>query len=95
MDGRKRTIQIKFRITEEERAWIEEKMKLMPTRNMAAYLRKNGNRRVHHSDRPYRHKGNDRRDTENRGQHQSDSTARQFDGQRISRGHRRDKGGVR
>ena len=33
-------MQIKFRVTEEERALIEEKMKLIPTRNMAAYLRK-------------------------------------------------------
>ena len=40
MDGRKRTVQIKIRVTEEERALIEEKMKLIPTRNMAAYLRK-------------------------------------------------------
>lgn len=40
MDGRKRTVQIKFRVTKEERALIEEKMKLIPTRNMAAYLRK-------------------------------------------------------
>ena len=40
MDGRKRTVQIKFRVTEEERALIEEKMKLIPTKNMAAYLRK-------------------------------------------------------
>ncbi|MGI5873766.1 MAG: plasmid mobilization protein [Bacillota bacterium] len=40
MSNRKRTIQIKFRVTEEERALIEEKMKLIPTRNMAAYLRK-------------------------------------------------------
>ena len=40
MDGRKRTVQIKFRVTEEEKALIEEKMKLIPTRNMAAYLRK-------------------------------------------------------
>ena len=40
MNGRKRTVQIKFRVTEEERALIEEKMKLIPTRNMAAYLRK-------------------------------------------------------
>ena len=40
MDGRKRTVQIKFRVTEEERALIEEKMKLIPTRNRAAYLRK-------------------------------------------------------
>ena len=40
MDGRKRTVQIKFRGTEEERALIEQKMKLVPTRNMEAYLRK-------------------------------------------------------
>ena len=40
MDGRKRTVQIKFRVTEEERAFIEQKMQLVPTRNMAAYLRK-------------------------------------------------------
>ena len=39
MSNRKRTVQIKFRVTEEERALIEEKMKLIPTRNMAAYLR--------------------------------------------------------
>ena len=40
MNGRKRTIQVKFYVTEEERALIEQKMKLVPTRNMAAYLRK-------------------------------------------------------
>ena len=40
MSNRKRTVEIKFRVTEEERALIEEKMKLIPTRNMAAYLRK-------------------------------------------------------
>ncbi|GAB5081271.1 plasmid mobilization relaxosome protein MobC [Hominimerdicola sp. 21CYCFAH17_S] len=40
MDGRKRTVQIKFRVTEEERDLIEQKMKQIPTRNMAAYLRK-------------------------------------------------------
>ena len=40
MNGRKRTVQIKFRVTEEERSLIEQKMKLVPTRNMAAYLRK-------------------------------------------------------
>jgi len=40
MDGRKRTVQIKFRVTEDERGLIMEKMKLIPTRNMAAYLRK-------------------------------------------------------
>ena len=40
MDGRKRTVQLKFRVTEAERELILEKMKLIPTRNMAAYLRK-------------------------------------------------------
>ena len=40
MSGRKRTVQIKFRVTEEERALIEQKMKLVPTRNMESYLRK-------------------------------------------------------
>ena len=38
--GLKRTVQIKFCVTEEERALILEKMKLVPTKNMAAYLRK-------------------------------------------------------
>ncbi len=40
MRGRKRTVQIKFRVTEEERNLIEEKMKQIPTNNMEAYLRK-------------------------------------------------------
>ena len=40
MDGRKRTVQVKFRVTEAERNLILEKMKLIPTNNMAAYLRK-------------------------------------------------------
>ena len=40
MSGRKRAVQIKFRVTEEERTLIEEKMKQIPTQNMAAYLRK-------------------------------------------------------
>ena len=40
MNGRKRTVQVKFYVTEEERKLIEGKMKLVPTSNMAAYLRK-------------------------------------------------------
>ena len=40
MEGRKRTVQVKFYVTEEERRLIREKMKLIPTQNMAAYLRK-------------------------------------------------------
>jgi Bacterial mobilisation protein (MobC). len=39
-DGRKRNVQIKFRVTEEERELIMQRMKQIPTRNMAAYLRK-------------------------------------------------------
>ena len=48
MDGRKRTVQIKFRVTEAERDLILEKMKLVPTRNMAAYLRDKGDNDVLH-----------------------------------------------
>ena len=40
MGGRKRTVQIKFRVTEEERALIEEKMQQIPTLNLSAYARK-------------------------------------------------------
>ena len=40
MNGRKRTVQIKFRVTAEEKTLIEQKMKLVPTGNMEAYLRK-------------------------------------------------------
>ena len=40
MSGRRRNIQIKFRVTEEERDMIYEKMRQIPTSNMEAYLRK-------------------------------------------------------
>ena len=94
MDGRKRTVQIKFRVTEAERDLILEKMKLVPTRNMAAYLRKIAIDgyiiQIDHAD----YKGNDRRDTENRCQRQPDSTPRKRDGERIPRGHRGNKGGA-
>ena len=40
MNNKKRNVQIKFRVTEEERSLIEEKMKQVPTSNMEAYLRK-------------------------------------------------------
>jgi len=39
-DGLKRTIQIKFRVTEAERDMIYEKMRLLHTNNLAAYMRK-------------------------------------------------------
>ena len=40
MVNRQRDIQLKFRVTPEERAMIEAKMDLLGTTNMAAYLRK-------------------------------------------------------
>ena len=38
--NRQREIQLKFRVSPEERAMIEQKMDLLGTTNMAAYLRK-------------------------------------------------------
>lgn len=40
MRERKRNIQIKFWVNEKEKNLIEEKMKLIPTDNMSAYIRK-------------------------------------------------------
>ncbi len=40
MANREREIQLKFRVTPEERALIEAKMAQLGTQNMAAYLRK-------------------------------------------------------
>ena len=40
MVNRERKIQIKFRVTPQEREMIEQKMTQLGTRNMAAYLRK-------------------------------------------------------
>ncbi len=40
MANRQREVQLKFRVTPEERALIERKMDLLGTTNMAAYLRK-------------------------------------------------------
>jgi len=40
MDGRKRTIQVKFRVTIAERELIVTKMRQIPTTNLAAYARK-------------------------------------------------------
>ena len=39
-EKRKRNIQIKFRVTEEEKQLIEQKMAQLPTRQIGAYLRK-------------------------------------------------------
>ena len=40
MAGRKRNIQVIFRVDEQERGLIRQKMELMGVRNMQAYLRK-------------------------------------------------------
>lgn len=40
MAERRRNIQLKFYVTEQERFLITEKMKLLPTDNLGAYLRK-------------------------------------------------------
>ena len=40
MANRKRDIQMKFWVTEDEKTFIEEKMKLLPTQRYGAYLRK-------------------------------------------------------
>ena len=92
MDGRKRTVQIKFRVTEEERALIEQKMKLVPTRNMEAYLRKMAIDgyiiQIDHADI----KAMTAEIQKNRRQHQPDSAARQRHGQRLPRGHRGNQG---
>ncbi|NLJ30918.1 MAG: MobC family plasmid mobilization relaxosome protein [Clostridiales bacterium] len=40
MANRKRDIQLKFRVTPQEREMIEQKMVQLGTKNMAAYLRK-------------------------------------------------------
>lgn len=40
MENRNRNVQIIIRVTEEERALIEEKMQQIPTLNLSAYARK-------------------------------------------------------
>lgn len=40
MANREREIQLKFRVTPQEREMIEQKMEQLGTKNMAAYLRK-------------------------------------------------------
>ncbi|MEE0680639.1 MAG: plasmid mobilization protein [Candidatus Gastranaerophilaceae bacterium] len=40
MDNRKRNIQMKFYVTEEEKRLIDEKMKQLPIRQYGAYFRK-------------------------------------------------------
>ena len=53
MEGRKRTVQVKFYVTEEERRLIREKMKLIPTRNMAALAVTGNNGDIGNMDRSF------------------------------------------
>ena len=46
MAERKRAIQLKYYVTEQERILIEEKMKLLQTDNLGAYLPLQGQRRL-------------------------------------------------
>lgn len=40
MENRKRNVQVIIRMTEEERALVEEKMKQLPTKNLSSFARK-------------------------------------------------------
>jgi len=40
VENRKRNVQVIVRMTEEERALVEDKMKQLPTRNLSAFARK-------------------------------------------------------
>ena len=51
MAKRKRNIQILFCVSPEEKKLIRRKMIESKTKNMGAYLRKNGNRRLHRQHR--------------------------------------------
>lgn len=88
-------MQIKFRVTEEERSLIEEKMKQVPTRNMEAYLRKMAIDgyiiQVDHSDI----KKIDGRASKNRCQHQSDCKKSKCDGKCVSGRYRRNQRSVK
>ena len=46
MNGRKRKIQIKFYVTEEERALIEQKMKLVPIKGQYGGLKPFAKKRI-------------------------------------------------
>ena len=59
MANRKRSVQMKFYITEEEKRLIDEKMAQLPTRRYGAYLRKmalDGYQSVHRG--AFRHRRN-------------------------------------
>ena len=91
MNNRKRNVQIKFRVMEEERGLIEEKMKQVPTRNMEAYLRKTAIDgyiiQVDHSDI----KKMTAELQKIGGQHQSDCQKSKHDGKCVSGRYRRNQ----
>ena len=78
MANRKRSVQMKFYITEEEKRLIDEKMAQLPTRRYGAYLRKmaiDGYQSVHRG--AFRH----------RTEYQSDRQADQCRGLPLSGGY--------
>ena len=80
MENRKRNIQIKFYVTEEEKRLIDEKMKQLPIKQYGAYLRKmaiDGYILVHC---PERHKSIYPGTASGEPEHQPDCQTRQCDG---------------
>ena len=58
MNNRKRNVQIKFRVTEEERSLIEEKNETGAYKKYGSVPSENGDRRIYHSGRSQRYKEN-------------------------------------
>ena len=77
MANRKRNIQLKIWVTEEERKLIEYKMSLVPTSRSGRTYGK-WRLTVRHSHRHNKHKGNEQGTARHRPQHQPDCKARQF-----------------
>ena len=83
MVNRKRNIQLKIWLTEEERRLIDEKMKLLPTSQIGAYIRKMAiDGYIIYTDT-----ANIKGAPRNRPQHKPDCKARQFHRRYIPRGY--------
>ena len=91
MENRKRNVQIIIRVTEEERALIEEKMQQIPTLNLSAYARKILIDGYIIALDLQEVKGAYGAASENRREHQSDCKAYQRNRTNLRRRHGRDK----
>ena len=89
MENRKRNVQIIVRVTEEERALIEEKMKQIPT--PICLCPQNAYRRVHYCFRFARGQSAYGAASENRREHQSDCKAYQRNRAHLRRRYGRGK----